>query len=310
MTRSVDVRVSHVVNFALLLTMGGAWGLHFVLIKILSAAGVNLDLALLPTLGGVALVFAGAAGLARSEWRIRRSWLVFLLMCSLLGYAFPIWLELFVSPHIDATLLTLVVTSTPVLTIVVAFVSRMGTVRLNEGFAALLGVAATLMLLLPDTALPDSSSRLFVLLALGVPASYAVYNMYVARFWPEGLGLFTMAAWESLAASLIALPLFLRSVSASELATLGTHWQPLFALVGVTAIEVWAFFEIVRRAGGVYVSFASFAALAGGIAWSALLLSETITLWMMVSMGLIVVSLLFCAMNRGIPETAGERAGE
>ncbi|MGY2224910.1 DMT family transporter [Pseudomonas gingeri] len=285
------------INFLLLALMGSTWGLHFVLVKKITSVGVHADLILFPTLVGVAIAFLAMMVVTRSSWRTNRSWWVFLIICSVLGYAFPIWLELVVAPYIDSTLLTLIVTSTPVFCICLGFLLRLATVTFWHVLCAALGIGAAMMLLLPSAALPQGSSRFWLAVAIGVPVSYALYNLYVAAAWPKGLGVFTMAAYESVLAALLALPLFFTSTSEAGYQDLVQHGSEVALLVIVTAVEVWSFFELVRRAGGIYVSFASFAALAAGIAWSALLLDEQITPWMNVSIGAIVLSLVLCLIG-------------
>ncbi|MDC7827398.1 DMT family transporter [Pseudomonas sp. BLCC-B13] len=285
------------VNFLLLALMGSTWGLHFVLVKKITSAGVHADLILFPTLVGVAIAFMAMMVVTRSSWSISRSWWVFLIICSVLGYAFPIWLELVVAPYIDSTLITLIVTSTPVFCILLGFLLRLATITVWHVLCAALGIGAAMMLLLPSAALPQGSSRFWLAVAIGVPVSYALYNLYVAAAWPKGLGVFTMAAYESVFAALLALPLFVTSASKSGYQDLVQHGSDVALLVIVTAVEVWSFFELVRRAGGIYVSFASFAALAAGIAWSALLLDEQITAWMNVSICAIVLSLVLCLVG-------------
>lgn len=285
------------INFLLLALMGSTWGLHFVLVKQITSSGVHADLILFPTLAGVAIAFLAMMAVTRSSWRIARSWWVFLIICSVLGYAFPIWLELVVAPYIDSTLITLIVTSTPVFCILLGFILRLATVTAWHVLCAALGIGAAMMLLLPSAALPQGSSRFWLLVAIGVPVSYALYNLYVAAAWPKGLGVFTMAAYESVIAAMLALPLFITTTSQVGYQTLVEHGPAVALLVVVTAVEVWSFFELVRRAGGIYVSFASFAALAAGIAWSALLLNEHITPWMNVSICAIVLSLVLCLIG-------------
>jgi drug/metabolite transporter (DMT)-like permease len=284
------------INFLLLILMGTTWGLHFTLIKQITNAGVPGHLILLPTLAGVAIVFLILMFITKSPRSIDRTCWVFLLICSVLGYAFPIWLELVVANHIDATLITLIVTSTPVFCIMFGFLFRLAKITIYQLAAVILGITATIMLLIPNSALPISSSRLWLAIGIGIPISYAFYNLYVPAAWPKNLSLFTMAAYESILASILALPLFFSGIT-SGIHQFALHGNILISLVIVTAIEVWSFFELVRRAGAIYVSFASFAALISGIGWSALLLNEQITLWMSMSIAAILISLILCLMG-------------
>lgn len=282
------------INFFLLILMGTTWGLHFVLIKQVSNQGVPNHLILFPTLMGVSLVFLILLLFNKIKSRLSREVWIFLIFCSLLGYALPIWLEITVASYIDSTLLTLITTSTPIFCILFAYLFRLTTISAWHLLCVSLGILATLLLLLPDSAIPESSSPMWLTAAIGVPCSYAFYNLYVAKAWPKGLNMYTMAAIESVLAALFVLPLFLRSGAQYGYSTMLNHTPLLITLVVVTAIEVWAFFELVRRTGAIYVSFATFVALLSGVIWSFLLLDETITRYMTLSMSFIVLALFCC----------------
>lgn len=285
------------VNFLFLALMGSTWGLHFVLVKKIANHGVPGHMVLFPTLLGVTFVFLLLMILKQSQWKMDKRWWIFLGVCSILGYAFPIWLEIVVSPYIDSTLLTLITTSTPVWCILFGFLLRLTKVSKWHLICVSLGIVAAASLLMPGTALPESSSRLWFIAAIGVPTSYAMYNLYVSTAWPQGLSIYIMAAYESFFAAVLALPLFIFSGVQSGFQGIFEYKSTILLLVLVTAIEVWAFFELVRRAGAVYVSFASFVALVSGVCWSGLLLKEEITPWMVVSIGMIIVSLIFCLIG-------------
>lgn len=293
-------------NLALLLVMGASWGLHFALVKMLSGAGIPALLLLFPTLLGISVFFAVAivakGGLFRPRWPHLR----FFVIGGVLGYVAPILVELLVAPNIDAGLLTLIVTTTPLFTIGITAVLGRESVGVRKIVAAGMGAVAAAALLLPDAALPSAGMRAWVVAAFAVPALYAVYNIYVAAAWPSDLDALQVAAGESAASALFAVPFFAWSAVGTGLDALFAEPGPLLALVLATTVEVWAFFELIRRAGAVYVSFASFAALVGGVSWGTLLFAERPTAWMTLSLLLVTASLL--VLGRSRPEE-GRAAG-
>ncbi|WP_248747285.1 hypothetical protein [Pseudomonas sp. MWU12-2037] len=104
-------------------------------------------------------------------------------------------------------LITLIVTSTPVFCIMLGFMLRSATVTVWHLLCAALGIGAAMMLLLPSAALPEGSSRCWLGAAIGVPVSYALYNLYVA--WSVLLLDEQITQWMNVSISAIVLSLFL-----------------------------------------------------------------------------------------------------
>lgn len=290
-------------NFALLITMGAAWGLHFALMKMVASGEGAPLLLLFPTLAGISVGFALIVVARRSLYRPTWAHLRFFVISGLLGYLAPILLELIVAAKIDAGLLTLIVTTNPLITILVAGLMRTEVVRFRQILAAGLGAVAAAALLLPDSALPSTDMRVWVAAAFGIPSLYAVYNVYVAKAWPNDLDPLQVATGESIASALFAFPFFAWVVATSGAAPLAESPLTLVALILATTVEVWAFFELIRRAGAIFVSFSSFAALVGGISWGIFLFAEQMTLWMVGSCALVTASLFLLGSGSSTADT-------
>ncbi|WP_248769615.1 hypothetical protein [Pseudomonas sp. MWU12-2345] len=104
-------------------------------------------------------------------------------------------------------LITLIVTSTPVFCIMLGFMLRSATVTVWHLLCAALGIGEAMMLLLPSAALTEGSSRFWLGAAIGVPVSYALYNLYVA--WSVLLLDEQITPWMNVSISAIVLSLFL-----------------------------------------------------------------------------------------------------
>ncbi len=271
--------------------MGLSWGLHFVMIKIASCQCSPLFL-LFPTFAGISTVFLLLNKLEGKKLTINRGVIKFLVIAGLLGYFFPIYTELLAAAHIDAGLLTLLVTMTPLITIFVAGISKTERIHLRQIIASGLGTIGLLLLFIPTAAMPAESMRLWALVALFVPISYAVYNVYVAKYWPSSLTPLQLATGESIASTIIALPFFLLDLTEAQVTSAYENWDLICAVVLVTAVEVWAFFELIKRAGPIYVSFSSFVTLLSGYFWGWLLLDEQITSWMFFSSIFLLLSFI------------------
>ena len=261
--------------FTMLLALGTLWGAHFSLVKAATfdqlpaawlATGLCLANAVLLQL--IARIRQKTPGTGAAHW-------AFFSACALTGYVLPLLCELFSVGTLGAGQLSLLVASTPLITVLLGWLTG----HTPPGRRRLLGVAlgfASLMLLLwpalrgaaPHTMAPWLTAGL-------VPLCYASYHLIVERFWPAQHDAWQVAGGEALACLVWLLPLLLW-----QQANVPAHWPGLAALTPLAALslcsvlEIWLYFAIVRRAGAVYVSQAGFLTVITGIAWGMLLFGE------------------------------------
>lgn len=260
---------------ALLVLLGVIWGLHIAITKALGAADIVEGMGLLTIYVGA--TFAGLA-IAMLIWSrpYRPSWSVlrFFTLSSTLGYTGPILVELVVAPRIDAGVFALIAGATPVATVAIAV--AVGRDRLSATLALALaaGAASALVLIGPDASAVAPAG--LVALALLVPLFYGADNVYIEAAWPERLDSFQVAAGEGLVAlvycAVISLALGCGPVEMARIAVDG-GWL-LVALIASSLVCVWLYFHLLHHAGGVFVSFASYIAIAAGVAAGVLLFGE------------------------------------
>jgi drug/metabolite transporter (DMT)-like permease len=131
-----------------------------------------------------------------------------------------------------------------------------------------------------------------LLLALVIPIAYGTDTIYVAARWPGDLSCIQVVAGEMIAAALLSLPLFLMSgeplffMTASEVGR-----SALLIFVLVTFIETYLYFYLLRNAGAVFISVASFIALFAGILWGIALNGESHPASVWLAVALVVVAL-------------------
>lgn len=285
------------INFILLLVMGLSWGLHFALIK-MAACNCSPFFLLFPTFAGISLLFLLLCKLQGKSLKWNFSIFKFFTIAGVLGYLFPILVELIAAPKMDAGLLTLIVTMTPLMTIFITGVFRIEKIYAPQILASIVGSIAVFLLFIPLDVLSSDPFHAWAIFAFLVPLSYAIYNIYVAKYWPSGLSSLQAAAGESVASAIFAFPLFLMDVSPDQLSIAYTHSYTLIGLILATAIEVWAFFELIRRTGPIYVSFASFTTLLSGFFWGWLLFNEQLTFQMVCSSVLVLLSFVILNLKK------------
>ncbi|MGI9437324.1 MAG: DMT family transporter [Geminicoccaceae bacterium] len=272
--------------------LGTLWGAHFTIIKIAVASGLSVGCIIVGTACGAAVALVAISSLRRRLPPLSLRHLRFYAMCAVLSYGLPFFLELTAAKYLAAGMLTIIITMDPIFTTVIAVLLRSETVSRARAFGLAIAAAAVLIILLPGTALPSPELLGWVLLAFGVPASYAVYHTYVASAWPAGLDAWQAGTGEALLSLLVFLPLVAMQNEPCGLSSgwNAGHWTIVFmALSGV--LEAYLYFEIVRRAGAVFVSQAGFVTVITGMLFGIAIFGEEPNRWLWLSAGCLICSL-------------------
>lgn len=289
----------------LVFVLGSLWGLHFSLIKICSESDLPPPLITVFTTLGVSAVYIGVA-LARGRYpTFARAPLGFYVLCALLGYVLPIFVELFVARHMAAGLLTLIVSTTPIFTLGIALMSNTEAVSPKRILGVAVGAAAAAMILLPRTLGGTVAAAGWVVLAFVVPVSYGIFHNYVARAWPAGLDTWQVGCGQMVMALAIMLPLYL-GFSDPLMPDL-TNWRQVHwaiaAMIAFAVVEVYLYFTIIRIAGAVVVSLSNFITIAAGVVWGMLIFNERPGWWDWTCVAILMISLiLVIEFRRGVAE--------
>lgn len=262
-------------SLLLLLLLGAGWGLHVVLTKALGAQSLAEALALFVVyVSGTATGLVAVALLRGRFYRPRAGAIRFFAISSSLGYLGPILAELVIAPRIDAGVFALIAGATPVATVAIA--AALGLERLGRRLALALcaGTAAAVVLVAPGIGGGGPSG--WIAAAFVVPLLYGADNVYIERAWPKGLDTLQVSAGEGIvAAALCALLALAFGVGPAEAAAAAAAggWL-LAALIAISLASVLIYFHLVRTAGAVFVSFASYVAIAAGVAAGILVFGE------------------------------------
>ena len=282
----------------LLLVLGAGWGLQFTLLKIAVDARLG-ELGILA--GSMALLAALYALLLtiRRDW-FRPTWrhVRFFLVSSMLGFIVPLGCIILASRHLPAGLIVLHESLTPIIIVVLALAIRSEMVSPGRIAAIVLGTSGVMLVLWPELSGLGSQRADALLFALLVPIAYGLDAIYVARRWPNDLSCVQVVAGEVIAAALLSVPLFV--ISGDPLGFGGAPAVGRWALVTfvlVSFIETYLYFHLLRSAGAVFISIASFIALFAGIFWGIALNGEAHppSVWLAVAL---VVAALYLVGHR------------
>ena len=297
------------VSFVALVIMGSMWGLQFSMLKFAALSDLGDINILMATLVLLAVVFSGYVLVKGDPVRLSRDWLVFLFIIALLGYIIPLGVTLLVAPHITVGALSFVACLAPVVTILLALITRSESVSRSRKLALLLGIASVFLVLWPELQLPELGTTGWMFIALGIPLAYGIEPILVDTRWPKDMTSSQLVAGEAIAAVIIMLPIFLlqEDISIFEIEMHAEVW-PLIIFVCAGVVETILYFYLIKTTGGVFVSFGTFVSLIAGVAWGMLLFSERHDLYVWSAIMFLLGALFLASKGQAVSKAAMSRS--
>jgi drug/metabolite transporter (DMT)-like permease len=260
--------------FALLVITGALLGLTLPFGKMGTDAGVpGMVWAFVVSLGAGGVLFV-ALLLLGHRIRLTARKARYFLVTAAVSYAFPNFLMFTAIPHLGAGYTGIMFTLSPIITLVFSILlgvrrpSLLGTTGIGVGFAGAVMVAAT------RGEAGQPADVFWVLVALLIPVSLAVGNIYRTVDWPEGTGPIELAVGSHLAAAAMLFLGILALFGPGAFASLAK--VPLVAAgQAASASAMFAFFFRLQAVGGpVYLSQIGYVAAAIGLFSGTLFLGE------------------------------------
>ena len=276
----------------LLLNNGVLVGLFYSINRVAMTEGVPLGAYITwQGLGSALLLLAFGAifgGLPRFSGGYLKSYIAIAIP----GFIIAWGMSALVAPKIPAGIVAIVNSLIPIITyglVLIARIERFHGVRL---IGLLLGFSGVLLLMVPETSLPERGMTIWVLVAMIGSLGLALSTVWMQTLRPAGSSSVGMAAGVMLIAGAIAFPIML---------AMGDwwffdgpwgagHWAMIGAIV-VSAILWGVAFEIVRMVGPLLFSFVDYIAMLTGIGWGILIFNEAHSGWVWGAVGLMLVAI-------------------
>lgn len=223
-------------------------------------AGILLAVAAMVTGGG----FAASAAHLRA----------YLVMGGLV-VGLPIGILVAAAQHLDASVLTLVLCLSPILTLFIGALAGLERFDRRTFAGMLLGAAGVAVITLPDAGVIGAGGVFWFLVALTAPVMFATANNCAKWMRPEGASSMTMAAGTLLGAAAVAGVVML-ALGSPVLPVAGASGAllPIALATAINAVFFWLFFELVARIGPARFSLFNYLAVAAGIMWSLIAFQE------------------------------------
>jgi len=299
-----------VLAYAGLLLIGSAWGVSFPMVKIAVEGGYSptgiMVLQLSMTVLGLALWQVLSGGWRRIP--LDPAHLRLYAVVGVVGMAVPHLASLVGTARLPAGVMAIVMSLVPMLVLPLSLALGLETFRARRLVGVLLGATAVLMLVGPDTSLPEPGLWVWVLVGAIAPLFYAFEGMYVSHGPAQRAGPFTVLWIGSMVALVIVFPL----------AALGggLQWpadglaRAEWAIIGSEVVSVLGYagyILVLRLTGPVFGAQVSFVVTGMGVVWSMILLGERYSLWVWGALLLLFMG-LFLVQPRGAVREATDHA--
>ena len=222
----------------------------------------------------------------------RRKCLKYYVVLAILGITAPNLLYYSAAPHLSAGILSITVSTVPMLTYALAWVLRLERTEIRRMLGIGLGMLAILLLVLPDQGLASSDASFWTLMVLVCAACYAVENLYISEGIAPEIDVRELLSGSNIVASIFLVPMSLTFgppvspdwfVSGSALAVFGIAISSILAYM--------MFFQSIKTAGPVFASQCAYIVTISGVVWGIILLGESHTFWVWLSVGVMVLGL-------------------
>jgi drug/metabolite transporter (DMT)-like permease len=280
-------------RFAIIMAMlGTTWGFTLPLTKIAVSTG-HQALGLIFWQLVICSIILGVIALVRRKVPvINRRTLFYYLMIGLLGTILPNSFSFVAIAHLPAGVIGVVIASVPMFTLSIALLLGLEVPSMKRGLGVLLGAIAVLLLIGPETSLPDPDKVVYVLVALVAPFCYGLEGNYIAKWAPQEVDPVGTILGASILGSLIMGPL---SVATDSWVELFVPWEgPEWALFFSSIFHVTAYtgyIWLVGVAGAVFSSQIAYVVTISAVFLSALILSETYSVWVWSALALMLLGL-------------------
>ncbi len=281
-----------VMPFVWLLLMGVMWGATVSLAKIATEGGAHpLGLTLWQGIGGGTFLLA-LCWSRRRRLPLDPTHLKFYLVCGLLGVSIPGTLLFYAAPRLPAGIISIVIATVPLFTYALAYLCRADSFSFRRIVGIAVGLLAILLLIAPETGLPQRDMVPWVFVTLVSTTCYALENIYVALRRPEATETLVVVSGMLFMGALTISPLV---IATGTFVPLGGAWTEvelsILAMIALNALAYAIFLHVVQSSGPVFASQAAYIITLSGVLWGMIIFGERHSLWIWLSLVVVLVGL-------------------
>jgi drug/metabolite transporter (DMT)-like permease len=284
--------MSYFRSTAVLIALGVIWGLTIPLTKIVVSTGHKPLGLIFWQLVFVAAVLCMISIVRRVGPILNRRTLLYFLAIALLGTIVPNSASYTAAAQLPAGVLGIIIASVPIFALGIALSLRIERPSLLRSVGVLLGVGAVVLLIAPESSLPEPEKAVFVLVALVAPLCYGAEGNYIATRAPPSMDPIVTLLGASVIGIAFVWPL---ALSTDSWVDLFKPWEsPEWALLASSICHVVAYTGyvwLVGLAGAVFASQVAYVVTVSAVFLSSLILNESYSGWVWSALVLMIAGL-------------------
>ena len=204
---SENLGTNHLVLWAVLAVVGIVWGTTGPLSKVAVSTGNHPIGITFWSTAIAAILFLTIIRIKRHPLPFSRRHIGFYVVCGLLGTALPNSVSYETYRHLPVGVVVIGLCLVPMMTLLLSWLTGQEKPAMKRIAGLVFGFGAVLMIMLPDTSLPDPEQAVWVLLIVVVALSYAGENVFIAVATPSGCDALTTMTGLTLGALALLAPL-------------------------------------------------------------------------------------------------------
>lgn len=290
-------------SYLLIVLAGLIWGSSFTLTMIAASGGMTPFVLACMHSGTSSIVFmlicrfSGLPILHRGNLR-------YYCVIATLGIVAPNVLYYTAAPYLSAGILSITVSTVPMLTYLVAWVIRLEPFIAKRMVGILFGMFAILLLILPGSNLSKADASLWLFGPLLCAACYAVENVYISEGVNPVVDVRELLCGSNIVATGMIFPLVL---GMGEVPRLQWFFSGEFlAVIGIgfsSALAYLLYFSSIKKAGPVFASQCAYIVTISGVIWGMVLLAERHSAWVYFSVGIMMAGLALVSPRAAVKES-------
>ena len=291
-------------DFVVLLLLGIIWGLSFSLARMSTETGLHpLTINYWTCLISAVMLIAYCI-ISRQPLPLQRNFIFLYVICGILGSVIPGTLYFYAASHVSAGVLSITIAIVPLATFVGAALFKIEKASLLRVMGVFLGIFSIILLVLPDTSIPDPSATLWVLIMVIAATCYAIENLVIAARMPPKVNVFVVVTGMMVAATIMLTPvMWITDTFAWMSWPLDRSGWAIVLMAGINATAYGGFYYLVVRAGPVFASQTAYIVTLAGVLWGMVIYRETHSVWVWASLVVMFIALSL-VRPRETPDTS------
>ena len=290
---------NRLVLIGVLLVIGISWGATIPLAKIAVSSGhaplgiTFWEQVIVAVVLGLLLIARSAIFRRRMLIPLDRASLVYYTIIAALGAVLPNLFSYWAMSQLPAGIMAIIVYSVPMFALSIAISASIEPFVPYRMLGVCLGGAAVVLLVAPDTSLPDPEKAIFVFVGLVAPFCYGMEGNYIARFTPPAVDPVLTLFCAAIIGALVTAPLSL--VTGGWIDMPGAFTSSKQAIVALSIIHAAAYtgyIWLVGKAGPVFSSQVAYVVTVSAMFLSAIFLDEAYSPYTFASLALMITGLI------------------